>query len=268
MHLGDRISRYNDQDIEAQLHPFLPSYTKQPTPLMRQFALDMLFAGTHNKPRKITVIRNNKSIDYFPDAYSKADANALLETKILNAHTDYVKINNCLYNNDLIAAFDQFIDSVLLFKNLVIDLTETPSGGNTTVARCMMGRFIHTTLPYQKHVVDEAEFDTKRIWIEYVSPRKKQFKGKVYVLVGHWTGSMGEGIAIGFHAINHATIVGTAMAGLLGAIENFRLPETNIGYQFPTEKLYHINGTPREQFIPTIRTKHSFETLQFIQSIK
>ncbi|MCK9208499.1 MAG: hypothetical protein M0P66_15405, partial [Salinivirgaceae bacterium] len=38
--------------------------------------------------------------------------------------------------------------------------------------------------------------------------------------------------------------------GLLGAIEGFKLPQTNIGFQIPTERLYHINGTPREGYRP------------------
>jgi carboxyl-terminal processing protease len=76
------------------------------------------------------------------------------------------------------------------------------------------------------------DYDTKRHWVEYVSPRKKTYKGNVYILVGHWTGSMGEGIAIGFDALDRATVIGTPMAGLLGAISNFRLTETKIGFNF------------------------------------
>jgi len=147
-------------------------------------------------------------------------------------------------------------------KNLILDLTETPSGGNSTVARAIMGRFVNKVLPYQIHEFDEKDYDTKRHWVEYVSPRKKIYKGNVYILVGHWTGSMGEGIAIGFDALDRATVIGTPMAGLLGAISNFRLTETKIGFQFPTERLYHINGIPREDFIPKILCKNIEETLE------
>jgi carboxyl-terminal processing protease len=58
----------------------------------------------------------------------------------------------------------------LTYKNLIIDLTETPSGGNTTVARAIMGRFTDKQLPYQTHEFDEKAYDTKRHWTEYVSP--------------------------------------------------------------------------------------------------
>jgi carboxyl-terminal processing protease len=74
----------------------------------------------------------------------------------------------------------------------------------------------------------------------------------VVVLVGHWTGSMGEGLAIGFDATRTGTVVGTAMAGLLGATDHVVLPHTGIGMNLPTERLYHVDGRPRESFQPAV----------------
>jgi len=115
-------------------------------------------------------------------------------------------------------------------------------------------------MPYQKHVILEKPYGVTRSWIEYVLPRKTRYKNQLIIMVGHWTGSMGEGMAIGFDAMKRASIIGTKMAGLLGAINGFRASETNIGYQFPTEKLYHINGTAREDFIPPFLTNNTKET--------
>jgi carboxyl-terminal processing protease len=72
------------------------------------------------------------------------------------------------------------------------------------------------------------------------------------VLVNHWTGSMGEGMAIGFDAMKRAQIVGTPMARLCGGTESFELPKTGIPVHLPTYRLYHMNGTPREAFVPSI----------------
>jgi len=63
---------------------------------------------------------------------------------------------------------------------------------------------------------------------------------------------MGEGMAIGFDAMNRAQIVGTPMARLCGGTENFELPKTGIPVHLPTYRLYHMNGTPREAFVPSI----------------
>lgn len=71
------------------------------------------------------------------------------------------------------------------------------------------------------------------------------------ILVNHWTGSMGEGITMGFDALGKTKTVGTKMAGLSGAINGFQTSKTKIPYSFPTEQLYHVSGTPRENFNPT-----------------
>jgi carboxyl-terminal processing protease len=46
------------------------------------------------------------------------------------------------------------------------------------------------------------------------------------------------------------------------------MSETNIGFQIPTERLYHINGTPREKYKPTILTQNIDETLKKMYEIK
>ncbi|HSH64571.1 MAG TPA: peptidase, partial [Bacteroidia bacterium] len=76
-----------------------------------------------------------------------------------------------------------------------------------------------------------------------------------------------EGIAIGFDGMKNATVVGTTMAGLLGAINGFKLTESKIGFQIPTERLYHINGVPREDYRPKIVTKNGYQTWEKIREI-
>jgi carboxyl-terminal processing protease len=50
--------------------------------------------------------------------------------------------------------------------------------------------------------------------------------------------------------MGRAAVVGTRMAGLCGATTTFKLPSSGIGVTFPTERLYHLNDTPREKFVP------------------
>ncbi len=264
--IGMEIKLFNGKPVDAQLQKFLPRFTLNPTPQMYQYAIGMLLAGTHDGKRAITVLEQGKEKTYYPETYGNSEA--LLYNKVLNKNTAYIKINNSLGNNNLIAAFDKTLDSLFHYQHLIIDLTETPGGGNSTVARAIMGRFTDTLLPYQVHEFDEKEYQTKRHWVEYVSPRKTIYTGKVYLLVGRWTGSMGEGIAIGFDGMKRAKIIGTEMAGLIGAISNFQLSETKIGFQFPTERLYHINGTPREKFVPGIVTANIEATIEKAKAIE
>jgi carboxyl-terminal processing protease len=73
------------------------------------------------------------------------------------------------------------------------------------------------------------------------------------VLVAHWTGSVGEAIAIGFDGMKRATVVGTPMAGLRGSVDEYVLPNAGVRVKFQAERLFHVNGTPREAYIPKVR---------------
>lgn len=255
------IIAYNGESISKALTKFLPKYAFQYNDAMYSFALNMLLAGTHRNNREITVISNGTTKVLHPDKFKSESENLkLLEYKILNGNVGYIKINNSLGNNNLIIEFDKVLDSLSNTNSIILDLTLTPGGGNTTVARAIMGRFTDKALPYQMHRIDEKEYGTLRSWIEYVSPRKNIYTKKLIVMVSHWTGSMGEGIAIGFDGMERAKIVGTKMAGLLGAIYNFKISNTSIGFQFPVESLYHINGMPREDFLPEFITANTAET--------
>lgn len=263
--VGMKVVKFNDKPVIEGVSEFLPKSTSVFSPQMYDYAINMLFAGKHNQPRKITVKINNQEKDFYPDAIpnkTSSNQSELLEVKTLNQNIGYIKINNSLGNYDLIKTFDSAVDSLSQTNALILDLTETPSGGNTTIARAIMGRFIEKEMPYQKHSLpsEEKRYGVKRSWIEYVSPRKNIYKKPLIVMVGHWTGSMGEGLSIGFDGMHRAKIVGTKMAGLLGAISGFSAAETKIGYYIPTEKLFHINGTSREDFLPKYLTKDSNET--------
>jgi carboxyl-terminal processing protease len=59
-------------------------------------------------------------------------------------------------------------------------------------------------------------------------------------------------LAIGFDATGSGTVVGTAMAGLVGATTRIVLPRTGIGINLPFERLFHVNGTPREAYQPKV----------------
>jgi len=72
------------------------------------------------------------------------------------------------------------------------------------------------------------------------------------VLSGHWTGSMGEGLVIGLDAAADALTIGSNMADLLGALTNVTLEKSGARMDLGTETLFHVNGTPREDYIADI----------------
>ena len=87
--------------------------------------------------------------------------------------------------------------------------------------------------------------------MEHVAPRgPRAYDKPIAVLVGRWTASMGEGVAVGLDGMQRATVFGSAMAGLAGAVYGSTLGHTGIPVRVPAERLYHVDGTPREGFVP------------------
>lgn len=225
---------------------------------VKNYVLRQLLAGTYLTQRIIEVKENDKTkainLDTNGNLTDTYKYNSLLEFRTVDNNIGYIRLNNSLGQTDVLRLFDSALFQLKNTNALVIDLRDTPSGGNTVVARGIMSRFITTEMPYQKHALpDNGEngLKIKRSWFEIVSPRGPfTYDKQVVVLVDHWTGSMGEGIAIGFDALKKAEIVGTRMAALNGAISGFQTSNAKIPYSFPIEQLYHINGTPREDFVP------------------
>jgi carboxyl-terminal processing protease len=166
----------------------------------------------------------------------------------------YILLNDSLGNDATVPAFDAALDALKTARGLIVDLRDTASGGNSSVARGILGRFVRAELPYQKHILpaEETETGVRRSWLELVSPRGERYARPVVVLVNRWTGSMGEGLAIGFDATGAGKVVGTEMARLVGATYTIPLPNTGIRANVPAERLQHVNGLPREQFRPAI----------------
>jgi C-terminal processing protease CtpA/Prc len=255
---GMELVRFNDLPVETAIQPFMPKCLKNPDPEAKNYALRVMLAGNHIKSRKITVRDGNQALDIFPDAAGNLlehhDYTGLIESKLLGGGIGYIRVNNCLGDNELVPLFDSVVTRYAGTRALILDMRETPGGGNTTVARAMLGRFITKEGFYQKHELlsEETETGVKRSWVEIVSPRPSPYVKTLVILANHWTGSVGEGIVIGFDALKRAVVAGTPMAALNGANYSFSLPHSHIGYSFPSEKIFHVNGTPREVFQPTL----------------
>jgi carboxyl-terminal processing protease len=269
---GMPVLYFNGQPMEKAIRLFLPRAVATYDNEMYEYAANMLLAGAHHTQRKITARVAGKPKDFFPDHIpNKTESNdaTLLEWKKLGKNIGYIRIHNSLGDVSLIKEFDQVLDSLINTDGLILDLRETPSGGNTTVARAIMGRFITREMPYQKHIYisEEKETGIKRSTLELVSPRLQAYSKPMVVLAGYWTGSMGEGITIGFDAMKRAKIVGSKMAGLLGEIYSFETPELKIPFSFPCVQLQTVSGQPREDYMPTIQVKDQKESIDIAMKL-
>lgn len=212
------------------------------------YAARVLAAGRRDRGRDLTVSGRRLSLPNLyvdradrPPVSVREDGGALV-----------IRFNDSLGDGATVAAFDAAMAAARPGQPVVIDLTDTAGGGNTSVARAVMGWFVTEARPYQIHNLpaEERETGVPRQWVEQVLPRAgKHHDGPVTVRVGRWTGSMGEGLAVGFDALG-ARVEGGRMAGLLGAIYDLRLERSGLVIKVPVERLYAVDGTPREAFEP------------------
>lgn len=267
LEIGDEILKINDQPVFKALSRYVGNSFAEVNDDIYSWALNVVLAGDRGKERFLTIKRNQKTINI-----------PLAETQFLSFSTPitskriddfvYIRFNNSLGNNDILQLFPQVIEEAQDTNGLIIDLRTTPGGGNSLIARAILGHFIEQDHFYQMHEspYDQKNFGVKRSWVEIASPLKPYYSKPVMVLVNQWTGSMGEGIALGFDTMQNATVIGTKMAQLLGSMQDYRMPNTNIGFKVSTEKMFHVNGIPRENYRPkvlvTISTKNVDEVLE------
>ena len=194
------------------------------------YAARVLAAGKRDRPRQLTIghpLARPRQLS-LPNLYflMLADRPVLRGSEV--GPDLIIRFFDSLGQDATIPAFDVAMARARPGQRVVLDLTDTPSGGTTTVARGVLGWFVDKPTFYQVHNLPAEERKTgiARQWVEQVLPRAgKRHRGPLTVRVGRWTGSMGEGLAIGFAAIG-ARVEGERMAGLLGAIYDYRLEQS------------------------------------------
>lgn len=251
--IGAEIQAINGLDFKKAIEAFPTHCQDKNDPIIRTWISNKIIAGRYNEPRVLTLKLANQKIVQF-------DMNQLQQKKNLNllsfgrqGDVGWIRINNTLGQDGLVSAFDRALSTLSDPKSLILDLRNTVDGGDSYEARGIMGRLIDQPMPYQIHSYiarSEGNPSVERMWMEYVVPRGKQYKGKIVVLVGRWTGSMGEGLAIGLDGMKRARVLGTEMERLAGEMTFYQFKNRSYGYRLSTAKISHIDGTLREQYVP------------------
>jgi len=248
---GIEVLNVDGEPIEAAVKRIEPKFLSQPDPAARDWALQVALAGHRERQTVQLEVRVGGATRHVEFAAEAPKPTTPLSHRSVG-RVGHVRIHNSLSDPALVQAFDAALAAMPEARALVLDLRDTPSGGTSSVARGLMGRFVKQLRPYQRHelVSESRSTGVRRIWVEYVAPRGTPFLRPVVVLVDRWTGSMGEGLAIGLNATRGAPVLGEPMAHLLGALGETVLPHSKIVVRVPTEKLFHVDGTPREAFVP------------------
>ena len=239
----------------------LPFGPVLPVPSPRQLAYGATLAanGRRGQDRRVlTFARPDGAAVDVVLASPRVQARALLDappvaTSRLGAEggIGLVRFNNSLGRDETIAAFDEAVRALSDTHALILDLRDTPSGGNTEVARSVIGHFVDEPRAYQMHTIPAVEraSGVPRRFVELVEPRVPRYDGPIVVLHGRWTGSMGEGLVIGLDAAAGAHTIGSDMGDLLGALWSEALPASGARVEFGGEALFTPEGLPREDYV-------------------
>lgn len=253
--VGNEIIKIDGKSVEGAIFDVLGKDIKELSDHQIEYALNVSLSGKRYQPREwvIKAAGKEKKVN-LPASYDYSnilrEGSTIVSKKV--GEVGYIRFNNSLGNSKTVDEFREAITQLLSTKGLIIDLRNTPSGGNTGVAEPILGHFVGSETAYQLYRVQKSDqvYNEASLQTAYARPSSPYYNKPVVVLVGRWTGSMGEGMAIGLDALGAKSIVGSPMADLLGGIKTSQLENSKSRIEFGFERLYHVNGSFREDFVP------------------
>ena len=250
--IGDVVVGVDGAPIERVIADLMPRCLTRPDPEADRYAINVAVAGHTAQPRQMR-LRGSDGVERDVALPLKRRPDAPdIESRRLDGDLGYIRIRT-FANEGAVAAFDLALNLLGTTRGIVIDVRGN-GGGDTAVARPMMGRFITETRPYA-HMRRRNVRGLSQPWIETVDPRGPfTYDGKVVVLTDHWSGSLAEGFPMGMRAVAGARIVGTRMMGLGAAVFSLRLDRTGVGAQYSAEPVYDVNDQPRWLLRPDVET--------------
>lgn len=250
LQVGDLILAVDGQALGPLIQTWTPKCLTAPDPVATAFALGRAVAGVRGQPRRYLIARGGDAAREITIPIRPATPKPNVEWRRLEDGVGYIVIRS--FADDAVAnSFDQALAEMRDAPGLIIDVRNN-GGGDTAVARPIMGRFITETKPYAMMRRREGR-GLGGFWTETVDPRGPfTYTRPVVVLANHWSGSMAEGFPMGMRGIGRATVVGTPMMGLGAAVFPVVLDRTGIRAQYSAEPVYDVNRQPRWLMQPDV----------------
>jgi C-terminal processing protease CtpA/Prc len=138
---GMEVLAIDGEPIDEVLKSIEPRFLSHEDPAARQWALQLALAGRHERDATRLLIRVGGKLREFEFVSVHPEPSSLLSHRVVGT-VGHVRIHNSLGEQTLVQAFDQALSEMPGIRALVIDLRDTPSGGNSAVARGIMGRLV------------------------------------------------------------------------------------------------------------------------------
>jgi len=256
---GDRVLAVDDRPIEEIVRTLSPRCLTRPDPAADTYVINAAVAGRTGMPRRMTVQTGSDTPRRLDLPLRRAPQPPNVESRRLDGGHGYIAIHS-FADSAVVEAFDLALASLRDAPGLIIDVRGN-GGGDTAVAKPIMGRFITAARPYARMRRREGA-TLSQPWTETVEPRGPfTYAGPVVVLADHWSGSMAEGFPMGMRDIGRARIVGTRMMGLGAAVFALRLDRTGVQAQYSGEPVYDTQDRPRWLLRPDVEVPEGGDIL-------
>jgi carboxyl-terminal processing protease len=250
LRLGDVVTAVGGVPIADLVRDIAPKCLMKPDAEADAWAINVAVAGQRGMPRTMTVRSDKAAPREVALPLKQRPDRANVESRKLDGGFGYIAIHT-FADTAVVEAFENALAELRDSPGLVLDVRGN-GGGDTAVARPIMGRFITATKPY----AIMRRRDGKGLsapWTETVEPRGPfTYLNPVVVLADHWSGSMAEGFPMGMRGIGRARIVGTPMMGLGAAVFSIRLDRTGVQAQYSGEPVYDVQGHERWTLRPDV----------------
>lgn len=256
---GDIILRVDGTAVAEAANAVAPRCLARPDPAAVAYAFNLAVAGRRGQPRRFAVRsaggRERELLVPLETAAQLPD----VDSRLLPGGYGLIAIRS-FAGDAVLAAFDAALLRLRDTPGIIVDLRRN-GGGDTAIARPMMGRFVAEARPYAYMRRREGASLSDR-WVETVEPRGPfTYRGPVVVLTSRWSASMAEGFPMGMKDIGRATIVGTPMMGLGAGVFPLRLDRTGLQLQYSAEPVYDTNDRPRSFFRPDVEVSGGADIL-------
>ncbi len=244
--IGDLVTAIDGVPVGDAITAAALTCLSRPDPAADRFAINAVVAGKRAMARQFTVAgKGEVALPILQRDEPPAIAHRRLETGAgwiaIRSFGDYAAT----------AAFDAALAELRDAPALIIDVRGN-GGGDTAVARPIMGRFIATRAPYAL-MRRRAGRGLSAPWTEWVEPRGPfTYDRPVVVLCDRWSASMAEGFPMGMRGLGRARIVGTPMMQLGAAVFPLRLDRTGFELQYSAEPVYDVQDRPRWLLEPDV----------------
>lgn len=260
--IGERIVAIDGIDFERAVALRMPRALREPDPAAWNYAMNAAIGGNRERERRLRLANaSGQPRDVLLAPKPVASRPSIISRK-LDDGIGYIAITT-FGDYEAPAMFDAALEQLRDSPGLIID-TRDNGGGDTSVARPIMGRFITARKPYalmrRRSGQGIALTDP---WTEYVEPRGPfTYTQPVVVLANHWSASMAEGFPMGMKGIGRATVVGTPMMGLGAAVFPLRLDRTGIEINYSAEPVYDVWDRPRSDMQPDVAVRDGEDVLE------